>query len=93
LSGSYGNTHADTDGHPECEVVHRDSQCHAHARANGRASATSPSSPADSTAIGCLWVLAIGQLMLGILAIVAIVSLIFLGGQVSTILSRVGESV
>jgi TM2 domain-containing membrane protein YozV len=48
---------------------------------------------ADSTAIGCLWVLAIGPFILGILAIVAIVSLIFLGGQVSTILSRVGESV
>ena len=44
---------------------------------------------ADSTAIGCLWVFA----LLPLLAIVAIVALIFLGSQVSTILSRVGDSV
>jgi len=32
-------------------------------------------------------------LILALIAIVAIIALIFLGGQISTILSRVGESV
>jgi pilus assembly protein Flp/PilA len=32
-------------------------------------------------------------LILALIAIVAIVALIFLGGQISTILSRVGESI
>jgi len=35
LSGSKGKTDADTDSQPQCQVVHRDSQCHAHAHANG----------------------------------------------------------
>jgi TM2 domain-containing membrane protein YozV len=43
----------------------------------------------NSTAIGCLWVLAI----LPVLFIVALISLIFLGSQVSTILSNVGNSI
>lgn len=43
----------------------------------------------NSTAIGCLWVLALVPL----LVIVALISLIFLGGQVSSILSNVGNSI
>lgn len=43
----------------------------------------------NSAAIGCLWVIA----LLPLLGVLSIISLIFLGGQVSTILSSVGSSV
>lgn len=43
----------------------------------------------SGAAIGCLWIVA----LLPFLAIFAVVALIFLGGQVSTILSNVGNSV
>ena len=43
----------------------------------------------NSTAIGCLWALAI----LPLLGIIAVISLVFLGSQVSDILSRVGNSI
>jgi TM2 domain-containing membrane protein YozV len=48
-----------------------------------------PVQRANGVAIALLWLLAV----LPFLAIVSIVGLIFLGGQVSTILSTVGESV
>ena len=43
----------------------------------------------SSVAIGCLWLLA----LLPLLALISIVGLLFLGGQVSKILSTVGKSV
>ncbi len=46
-----------------------------------------------SGTIGCLWALALLPLVLFLIAGFAIVSLIFLGGQVSQILSNVGSSV
>jgi len=44
-----------------------------------------PVRPANATAIGCLWAIAIVPLALAVLAIISIVSLIFLGGQISKI--------
>jgi TM2 domain-containing membrane protein YozV len=44
---------------------------------------------ANGVAIGCLWLFA----LLPLLAILAVVALIFLGGQVSNILSQVGSSI
>jgi TM2 domain-containing membrane protein YozV len=48
-----------------------------------------PATATSGAAIGCLWLLALVPLM----GILAIVSLIFLGGQVKTILSAVGSSI
>jgi hypothetical protein len=48
-----------------------------------------PPRQASGFAIGCLWILA----LLPLLSIVAIIGLIFLGGQVSYIMSNVGTSI
>jgi hypothetical protein len=48
-----------------------------------------PVAQPSSAAIGCLWILALAPL----LGILALISLIFLGGQVSDILSTVGNSI
>jgi TM2 domain-containing membrane protein YozV len=48
-----------------------------------------PLQPANGVAIGCLWIVA----LLPLLAIIAVVALIFLGGQVNSILSEVGTSI
>lgn len=48
-----------------------------------------PVQPANGVAIGCLWLVA----LLPLLAIISIIALVFLGGQVSSILSEVGNSI
>ena len=47
---------------------------------------------ANGAALGCLWVVALAGL-LWVLAIFAIIALIFLGGQISNILSDAGTSI